>query len=248
VRAGWRPTLDSLLKLLVLRAAEVSSVSDINPVQARVVRDATLKSITGAQEELEAWANSADHKKPTPTKAVPYYTDLIYREMRNLNIAICKVIIRLRRHKKNMGLIVEWEESDGQLYGVANKITGHPTPDITFLFEVSVRRHALERVSERLGTLDTLKVRNELSAAVSSILLEIATISQLNDGEYYARTPHGLAMLIIEDEEPVITTWIPNELTRPEQIGGQWIHYVGERGVVSIETATGHPVYKLREQ
>ena len=219
---------------------------ELEPHIARIIRDKTLKRVGSDLKKLDETLESIPFPKITSVKkAVKLYADFLYKTVKSKNLAIIKFTPPSSNAKNNIALIGTWHLIDSTLYAIGITINGFPIPRATPLYEIRVRDHAIQRVSQRLGTIDDVLVRNELSVAAGSILM---SVMQLGSGEYYARTPHGVALVRkFEDNATVLTTWISNEMLKRDQIKKEWEPF--DKSITDrMVSSTGEKLYKLQEQ
>jgi hypothetical protein len=228
-------------------------MSDIPPHVARLIRDKTLKAVSKsnseALESLKAGFQPPS-KVPTTTKVVRVLTAHCYKLMCENGLGICKVMILPRgKPKKEVGFFSGWYSGKGRLiascsamFRRGNEVDSHGVLDI------EITRHALERVSERLGTIAPDELRNELIPVVTSVLFHAISAS-FSNGEYSAKSPHGIAMIVKGSDGIIVTTWINDDMAAQSQLEG-WI--VLEKvnsvrtGKTTIETASQSSVFLLR--
>lgn len=218
-------------------------MQDIPPHVARLVRDKTLSTTQMAMERVEATLAGAGSSSPSLSKSTHFLTNLFYAAAKNHGTAIFKTLLTSRKSaKKNQGIFSEWTVDNGQLVALTYFVRQF---EVRLHQRTVVSRHALERVSQRLGTLNPKAVRDELAAAVAACYNTFG----LEDGQYLAATPHGYTVVVKEDVCFRIPTWISVEMSRPEQSGGVWqrIEGVSDRaGKVHLVSATGAPIFALR--
>jgi hypothetical protein len=224
---------------------------EVLPHVARVVRKAAIKktgrSLTKAIDSNEK-AGETDF--PSRTKIVPFVLNDLYKSAEKSNFAIFRSLYLKNRAKQSVGYGGEWSvsEDEDKLYASVYEVSLAHDGYCDKHALIYVSKHALERVSERLGLIDSYKVRNEFVAAIAAISLEWP---QLKSGSYYARTRNGLAIVKVvrEKDDICVTTWISDEMARPDQLDGDWEVYSDFRdnkGRFSLRVVTGDPVMKLR--
>ncbi len=108
---------------------------------------------------------------------------------------------------------------------------------------VEIRRHTIERISERLGTISDKEIRNELAPAIAGIHL-----AKLLGRNGWVRTPNGIAPILFENCHYVMSTWINNELLTASQRKWEW-EELGEardqRGHITAEAPGSPLIYSI---
>jgi hypothetical protein len=218
----------------------------IEPHVARLIRKKTLKRVGNDTKRYEDILLSSPPKQLTSTrKSVKILADHFFKRGKSVNLAIFKFIPTVKSPKKRAASIGVWSIEKETLYAIAIVILGFPTPKTQVLFAVRIRDHAIERVSERLNTLDDIIIRDELATAACSIIL---SMGRWDSGEFYAKTLHGVALVRkFEDGTTVLTTWISNEMLKDNQIKNDWEPYSSSKKAI-IESASGETIYCLQEQ
>jgi hypothetical protein len=220
----------------------------IEPHVARIVRNAAIAKTSRASDALITYFDSTSAPKPpSRSKKVPFYARKLYKAFKAHNVAIFHYIDVRDRVKQSFALVGEWIAGDGKLHAFVGEISLSGEEPLKDFLLIYVSRHALERVSERLHTLDTAIIRDEFASAVAAIAFEWL---DSRSGSYYARTPHGIAIVAITRErlEVCITTWISEGMAKPGQLNLSWMPYKSgphKKGKVTIETVNNRPVMRL---
>jgi hypothetical protein len=217
-------------------------MSNITPTQSRLVRNGIIKKTASAMAVVSDQHLSKNFKVPTPKKAVRFCTNRIYKMFDHQGLAISKILHDGLRIKENFGVVAHWNADKNGLIGRLIMVEGHPMPHAWGLPKIVVTRHVIERVSQRVNSINSCEIRDELGPAIASAIFSLG-----EKGNFYARTPRGIAMVILEESRFVIPTWIADIQARPEQIDGIWEKIPSGRGK-SFETAYSSDIYQLRPQ
>jgi len=221
----------------------------ITKTQSRIVRDATLKDIHSRQEKaFEHCRGSVEGV--TPSNIAKFLHQAMYRAANAAGVAAFAIERRVRgKRKKFSGYYGEWGVYEGRLFCAAawTYFDGNE-PQIEDFVLMDISRHALERVSERLNTLDRDEIRKEMAPVPASFCAELI-VGEPAPGEYMARTANGIAIIQHHgDDIPIVTTWIDEDICNRSQLDG-WLEITNESNKkirTDIETASGGPVYALR--
>lgn len=196
------------------------------PHVARLVRDKTLQSSAKLFESAMTYADQRiqamfDQGIP-PQKLVPRVAKVTHDTLANHNVALGYMVSRHPRYKKRVfALVGGWNGfvSPTQIDLIAQyRVLARQGSSGYFTARVS--RHALERVSERRGTISPQDVRVELAPAVNGLLLASTQESTPKAGQELAvLTENGVAVARWGDARvfraashalpvPTITTWM----------------------------------------
>ncbi|MEP5568096.1 MAG: hypothetical protein ABJN62_09710 [Halioglobus sp.] len=178
----------------------------ITQTQSRVVRDATLRSTVKGGKAL--YDNAKPLKLPKSRKKRPLaFVRELYKRNRKMGMAVGMAVFKSRSgYKRDGAVTVEWRSLEGRLFAQPVVVTTKTGPKAQTSIEVT--RHAVERVAERLETLDQQLIRDELAAACFSLFM-----SGLCGRSGWARCPGGYAR--IEHTvagEPTVVTYISDQL------------------------------------
>ena len=227
----------------------------ITKAQSRVVRDATLKRTNRQFNAVFDRLIQGEPSAPTPSKAAKLLYGAMWDGFRREGIAAFRVSKHIRNKPKRFnGYLGEWAvlAESQRLACDMLRIYFDKEPEIEFLTVMSISRHSIERVSERLGTLDPQAIRDELCAVPAAFFAEqyLVGLEPLEHGKYISKTPHGIAVIAYEEDEMVVTTWI-SDATAGKKFLGEWHQITGgssKQGRVNIETANDAKVYRLRRK
>jgi hypothetical protein len=218
----------------------------IDPVTSRVVRDTTIKhTLRGEQDFLSLFDKTPkDFDRFSLSKRTAAITRYIYKIAKQHGVAVGRILVKSSNGgKHDTGILSWWGTYSSRLSAhfyefKLNHFKGLPDVDIS--------RHAIERVSERLGTIDTQVVRNELAPAVISIGM---TPHAGRGG--WAKTQHGMVRYEFDLTlmNNVIVTFISDEQATGERRSWEWteIQKVCDTGGrVVMETPSKGIIYTPR--
>ena len=221
-------------------------MESVPPHVARLIRDRTLSSTAELVAEIDAKLLQPPEQLPTMSKSTHYLTNLFYKTAKSKGAAIFKMLLTSRKSaKKNQGIFAEWAVDDGRLVAYAYLVRCF---DVQPNFTVVVSRHAIERVSQRLGVIKPQDIRDELATAIAGCYLSYHCREV---GEYLASTPHGYAIMVLDEKGWRMPTWISKEQAWASQSELRWQDFKGissREGKVMIETATGAPVLAIQRK
>jgi hypothetical protein len=196
------------------------------PHVARLVRDKTLQSSAKLFDTAMSYAhqriNATVKQGVPPQKSVPKVAKVTHETLEAHGVGLGYMVTRHPRYKKRVfALVGSWSGfvSDTQIDLLAHyRVLARGSHSGFFTARVS--RHALERVSERRGTISPSDVRMELAPAVNGLLLaasqdvppkagdELAVLTEngvaiayWGDARVFRTAPHALTV-------PTITTWM----------------------------------------
>ena len=196
------------------------------PHVARLVRDKTLQSsaklFTTAMDYAGQRLSREFARGVPPHKLVPTIARVSHEELRSHGVGLGYMVTRHPRYRKRVfALVGGWVGFTAPHslellaeYRVLSRQGNQP------YFTVRVSKHALERVSERRGTILPADVRAELAPAVNGLLLASAQAKHPKAGaELVLPTANGVAIAHWGDARqyrpdrqrlpvPTITTWM----------------------------------------
>jgi hypothetical protein len=218
----------------------------IDPVTSRVVRDTTIKyTLRGEQNFLSLFDNKPkDFDGVSLSKRTAAITRYVYKIAKQHRVAVGRILVKSPNGgKHDAGILSWWGTYSGRLSAHFYEIKLHHFKELP---DVDVSRHAIERVSERLGTIDTQVVRNELAPAVISI----GVTPHAGRGGW-AKTQHGMVRyeydLTLKNN--VIVTFLAEEQATGERSSWAWtdiqkVNDMGGRPV--LETPSKGTIYAPR--
>lgn len=228
-------------------------MSEVPPHVARLIRDKTLRAVSRSNTEA---MDSIDEsykmpsKVPSISRAVRFLTKICYQQLCSHDLGICMMFILPRgKPKRAVGFFSGWSASKGRLMAGCTSIflDGQDVQN-ELVLNLSITRHALERVSQRLESIVSEKLRAEMIPVVTSVIFQMTT-GNFFDGHYMARTKHGIAMLVKGDEGIIVTTWISDNMATASQLSG-WIKLEkvnsANSGKVTIKTVSDASVFMLK--
>ena len=140
----------------------------ITQTQSRVVRDATLKHTLMAQQEVGKLMGKRNAGPCSVTNRVRRGTNRLYDMMNKCGSAISLVYYKSPKGgKHDVATFGAWDVHEGRLSAEFYKVTQKAAVENHHCVEVS--RHAIERISQRLKTIDTKLIRTELIPAVVAL-------------------------------------------------------------------------------
>lgn len=128
----------------------------------------------------------------------------------------------------------------------------------TFRRGIAVTEHAIERMAERLDTLDRVQIIHELTAAaMPSCFLVMNFLELPEQGDYYAvKTPRGIGILAINHFENIdiagfLVTWISDEEATSGKFRKiEWVIFPRRQktdgAVVTVDIPAGARLYRPR--
>lgn len=224
-------------------------MTDVLPHVARRVRDKTLSTTNEAKQKIDRIMGEYDLPHRSKSKFVNHATSDFYRLYKKRGLAISKILYLPRKKNEKWGLVGHWDEVGGVLYGFYYMFIpiNQENQGVLLGPKIRVSRHAIERVSERLGTINPQEIKNELSPAVSSLAIYCGSNWDARRREYYAKTQHGIAIAVSEGDDQTITTWVSDELTRSDQRSILWKPYRTQHGKtrIIVESSAEAPIFKV---
>ncbi|KZX57685.1 hypothetical protein A3709_18855 [Halioglobus sp. HI00S01] len=180
----------------------------VSPVVARLVRDSFKKSIANAEY---SWAvgisgvsesMQARFRTPASRKKVDRVTRALMSEMDRHGVLVGGVFLYHQKYRKRrFGVLVKWTCSKNRCRGdvLVCDTRGRISPK----HSIFVTNKALERVSERLKTIDIEAIKCELAPALLSLSVVESRSSRL-----FVKTRQGCASILVEGGDFIMTTWL----------------------------------------
>lgn len=191
-------------------------MSEITPTAARIVKKGLWKDIYRWIDEKIS-SDQMGFYEPNERKWISRFLSVWKKELGDLYTGA--ILFKNERYpRKNQIVVFTWRAyTDSKRLGVA-PIGSGPRIDDFELPAVVFTEHAIERMAERLATLDRREILQELTAVVipaGLLVLDTGILSK--HGDYFAvKTPHGIGVLAVDEnrapnELVYLVTWISDD-------------------------------------
>jgi hypothetical protein len=200
---------------------------EIAPHIARRVREVTVRN-TGKQVEKALAYSKNRLKAGKPNELVEKFITATFGALNDRHMALMRGIMKHPRYKsKTVGLIGTWNSHrnlGGEEFLYAEYRVTSKKGDPNLHMEIRVSDHVIERVAERLGTINPVEIRTELATAVNSLfLLSTQESVPVAGQELKIITRHGVAIAVWNlprvttyTQAPVtVKTWVPFDGLNP---------------------------------
>ena len=189
-------------------------------VTARRVRDTTIKHAISSERDFMSLFDGEmrSFDSISISRRVSAMTKYVYKIAKKRDAAIGRVLVKSSKGgKHDIGIVSWWGTYQGRL---SAKFVRLKLDDCSEMPDVDVSRHAIERISERLDTIDTKLIRDELDSAIISI-----ATTRINGRGGWAKTPNGVVRYEydLSLKNHVIVTYISDEMTSGEKGDWHWI-------------------------